>query len=306
MSSDPEAPVAARMRALGSIIDGLATPEPTPAQARSLLAAAQPSDEPDRITLPPPEQESAALPEAPVARDVVAEEPAPPALTPVDRPPGREIELKLLADPDLLAGFNDAPIIAANARSKGTSRHLKAVYYDTPKRALRRAGLSLRVRQIGNRFVQTVKSEFGDDPLQRGEWEATVPSLNPDVALALPFVPDKLRADLERSLLQPVFTADIRRRQRTVCLTSGTVEVSFDHGTLVAGDRSLPVSEIELELKDGSAQTIYDLALRLAGARAAQALDQKQGRARLRPRRPTWPPTAPKPREARSRSRRPA
>jgi inorganic triphosphatase YgiF len=177
---------------------------------------------------------------------------------------GSEIELKLLVDADRMADFNTAPIIATNARNKGTRKHLKSVYYDTPKRTLRRNGLSLRVRQIGARFVQTVKAESADDPLRRGEWEASVPSIAPDVGLAMPFIPAKLRSDLERHELEPVFTADIHRHARIIDLPSGTVEVAFDQGVLKAGDRSLPVSEIELELKAGSASAIYELALRLA------------------------------------------
>ena len=93
---------------------------------------------------------------------------------------GGEVELKLLVDADRLADFNAAPIIAANARNKGARKHLKAVYYDTPGRTLRRNGLSLRVRQSGARFVQTVKAEFRDDPLRRGEWEANVRSIAPE------------------------------------------------------------------------------------------------------------------------------
>ncbi|WP_284272397.1 CYTH and CHAD domain-containing protein [Bradyrhizobium iriomotense] len=174
-----------------------------------------------------------------------------------------ELELKLLVDADRLATFGDAPIIAANARNKGTRKHLKAVYYDTPKRALRRNGLSFRVRQSGARFTQTVKAEFGNDPLRRGEWEASVPSAAPDVALALPFIPDQLRTDLERRPLEAVFTTDIHRHQRIVDLPSGTVEIAFDHGVLKSGDRSMPVSEIELELKSGNPSAIYELALRL-------------------------------------------
>jgi inorganic triphosphatase YgiF len=58
--------------------------------------------------------------------------------------------------------------------------------------------LTLRVRQGGARFVQTVKTEFESDPLRRGEWEANVASIAPDVALALPFIPAKLRSDLGR------------------------------------------------------------------------------------------------------------
>ncbi|MGY3549771.1 triphosphatase [Bradyrhizobium sp. USDA 4472] len=175
-----------------------------------------------------------------------------------------EIELKLLVASDRLADFNDAPIIAANARNNGTRKHLKAVYYDTPKRALRRAGFSFRVRQSGTRFTQTVKTEPSTDPLRRGEWEATVPSIAPDIALAMPLVSDKLRAELARHPVEAVFRSDIHRHQRLVDLPSGTVEVAFDRGQLTSGDRSLPVSEIELELKSGSPSAVWELARRLA------------------------------------------
>src|SRR5215475_690638 len=146
--------------------------------------------------------------------------------------PGVEIELKLLVDVDRLTDFNAAPIIATNARNRGSRKHLKSVYYDTPERTLQRNGLTLRVRQSGARFVQTVKAEVEDDPLRRGEWEASVPSIAPDVALAMPFIPAKLRADLEVHPLEVVFTADIHRHARTVDLPSGSVEVAFDQGVL--------------------------------------------------------------------------
>ncbi|MBR0694933.1 CYTH and CHAD domain-containing protein [Bradyrhizobium lablabi] len=177
---------------------------------------------------------------------------------------GREIELKLLVDADRMADFNAAPIIATNARNKGGRRHLKSVYYDTPDRTLKRNGLSLRVRQNGTRFVQTVKAELADDPLRRGEWEANVPSIAPDVELAMPFIPAKLRSDLRRHELEPVFAADIHRHARMVELPSGTIEVAFDQGSLKSGNQSMPVSEIELELKGGNASAIFELALRLA------------------------------------------
>ncbi|MBH5389212.1 CYTH and CHAD domain-containing protein [Bradyrhizobium diversitatis] len=178
--------------------------------------------------------------------------------------PAGEIELKLLVDADRMAHFGAAPVIAANARNKGSRKRLKSVYYDTPERALRRAGLSLRVRQSGTRFVQTVKSDVADDPLRRGEWEASVLSLAPDVALAMPFIPEKLRGQLDAQPLEAVFKADIHRHTRIVDLPSGTVEVAFDRGDLTAGGRSMPVSEIELELKSGGASAIYEIALRLA------------------------------------------
>jgi triphosphatase len=179
-------------------------------------------------------------------------------------PSNVEIELKLFVNIDRLADFNEAAVIAANARSKGARKHLVSVYYDTPERTLWRNGLTLRVRKSGTRFVQTMKAESGDDPLRRGEWEASVPSVVPDVALVMPFIPEQLRADLTAQGLEPVFTSDIHRHQRIINLPSGTVEVAFDQGLLKAGDRSMPVSEIELELKAGSRLAIYELALRLA------------------------------------------
>jgi len=213
-------------------------------------------------------------------------------------PSDAEIELKLLVDPERLADFNEVPIIETNARSKGTRKHLKTVYYDTPERKLRRHGLSLRVRQSGTRFIQTVKTECGEDPLTRGEWEASVPSIAPDVGLAMPFIPTKLRSDLERESLEAIFTSDIHRHQRLVDLPSGTVEVAFDHGLVKAGDRTQPLSEIELELKAGSASAIYELALRLSEhgpvgpsiqAKSERGFDLVEDR----------PPAAPKPRKLR-------
>jgi triphosphatase len=185
-----------------------------------------------------------------------------PLHTPI--PPGTEIELKLIVDTGKLSDFDDAPVITAHARNKGTRRHLKSVYYDTRKRMLWRNGLSLRVRQIGTRFVQTVKVQETDDPLRRGEWEAAVPSLTPDLALAMSFLPEKLRDGLTQHKLETVFVSDIHRHQRLVDLPSGTVEVAFDHGVLTAGERTQAVDEVELELKGGSTAAIYEIAQRLA------------------------------------------
>ncbi len=220
--------------------------------APDVTSGAPQPQEPAAAETPPPE----------AAADEAAAQEAPPPSGPA--PSSSEVELKLLVDADRLAGFNDAPVIVAHARNKGSRKRLKAVYYDTPERLLQNNGLSLRVRQSGQRFVQTVKAELGDDPLRRGEWEASVASLAPDIGLAMPFVAAKVREALWTQPLLPVFTSDIRRHQRIVDMPSGTVEVAFDRGMLKSGDRTLPVSEIELELKEGSPSAIYELAGQLA------------------------------------------
>jgi triphosphatase len=256
--TDPMVPARERMRALEGL-DGV----PVPPESKDTDYSSSLSDAKQQVAESHLQQPAEAPPvhhDAPRTEAAASESPSPaPA-----GPSGFELELKLLVDADRLADFNDAPIIATHARSKGVRKHLKSVYYDTPERTLRRNGLSLRVRQSGARFVQTVKAERENDPLRRGEWEASVPSIAPDVALAMPFIPEKLRANLEHRELDAVFIADIHRHERFVDLPSGTVEVAFDHGVLTSGDRSLPVSEIELELKSGNPSAIYELALRLA------------------------------------------
>ncbi|MGJ5177174.1 CHAD domain-containing protein [Bradyrhizobium oligotrophicum] len=177
---------------------------------------------------------------------------------------GHEIELKLLVAADRLADFHDAAIITAHARNRGTRKHLKSIYYDTPKRTLWKHGLTLRVRQSGSRFIQTVKTQTSDDPLKRGEWEASVPSLAPDPTLAMTLIPEDLRAELDTHRLEAVFSADVHRHARLLDLPQGTVEIAFDSGVIKAGEQTEIVSEIELELKSGHPAAVYDIALRLA------------------------------------------
>jgi triphosphatase len=277
-AADPDRGPAAQDKN-GTQASVVSAPEQNPADSRSTGPIPVAADAPHDLT-PPSE---------PAASDVAA---------PAAIAPATEIELKLLVDADRLADFNDASVIATHARGKGTRKHLKSVYYDTPARTLKRNGLTLRVRQSGARFVQTVKLESAGDPLRRGEWEASVPSLAPDLALAMPFVPEDLRPDLERDGLGAVFTADIHRHQRIVDLPTGTIEVAFDHGVLKAGDRSQQVDEIELELKSGSPSTIYDMALRL-GEHGPVRPSIRSKSARGYDLAADAPPAAPKPRKLR-------
>jgi inorganic triphosphatase YgiF len=190
-------------------------------------------------------------------------EPEPAAEAQAGSSGGTETELKLFVDADDMPAFQAAPAIEEHAANRGVRRRLRAIYYDTADGRLRKAGLTLRVRQSGARFIQTVKSARDHDPLRRGEWEATVSSMTPDIALAVPFLPARLGARLLDDPPSPIFSTDIRRLVRTVALPAGRVEVSFDVGTITAGENSEPVAEIELELKEGSAQALYELGLRL-------------------------------------------
>jgi inorganic triphosphatase YgiF len=85
----------------------------------------------------------------------------------------------------------------------------------------------------------------------------------PDVQALTPLMSMGLQDVLARDPLRPIFATELRRRLRRLTLPNGTVEVAFDTGIVKSGERTAPICEIELELKNGSAAALYDLALLL-------------------------------------------
>ncbi len=170
----------------------------------------------------------------------------------------REIELKLECEPSDLAVLQDHPLL--REASEQDEAELASVYYDTPDRALRAAGFGLRVRRIGERYVQTLKAE-GDGLFERPEWEQAIEGPEPDLGvLADTPLPDILGPD---ATLAPLFTTAVTRKTYLVRQGSSTVEVALDTGRIAspaAGDRIAPICEIELELKDGAASDLFALA----------------------------------------------
>ena len=70
-----------------------------------------------------------------------------------------EVELKLSVDPEALAALRRHPAIARWARGPWRTTRIASTYFDTPAGELRSAGVALRVRRIGRRWLQTVKNE---------------------------------------------------------------------------------------------------------------------------------------------------
>lgn len=149
--------------------------------------------------------------------------------------------------------------------SAGSPSRLISTYYDTPDLALKRQGLSLRVREQSGRFIQTVKSGdlAGGDFLTRGEWEdeLTESCPDPDAALSGEHLPDGIAG-----ALQPLFATDVTRTTVAIEPAQATrIEAAIDQGEIraAAGGGTEPISEIELELKSGDAAALYDVALQL-------------------------------------------
>jgi len=172
-----------------------------------------------------------------------------------------EIELKLSVSAHDLPKLRQA-IAAWDGQRAGSTATLSSIYYDTADLELCRRRITLRVRRIGDGFVQTVKGE-GDPSvgLARDEWEWPVAGPAPDLAVIRePEVWDQL-GPLTLDQLQPVFETRIHRTVHW--LADGSIELAIDSGQIQAGETVVTVSEVELELKRGQPGSLFDHALAL-------------------------------------------
>src|ERR1700722_3707403 len=95
-----------------------------------------------------------------------------------------EVELKLELPPSALPQFRKLPLIRALQASAKRSSQV-SVYFDGDQQKLRRHGLVLRVRRIGDRYIQTIKATQNSNILTRDEWESEITDGQPDLAQAL-------------------------------------------------------------------------------------------------------------------------
>lgn len=181
-------------------------------------------------------------------------------------PADREVELKFTCRPADMAA-----VLAAAPPGRDETRELIGVYFDTPERDLQKAGATLRVRDSNGRRTQTLKLGTG---LVRAEHEALIDGLAPDPGLK------PLSKLLPRGAsLRPVFNVRVTRRQRTVRFQGAEIELALDLGGITCGDRTRPIREVELELKDGPASALFNLARELSAAAPLDlAFDSKAAR----------------------------
>src|SRR5262245_38630933 len=124
---------------------------------------------------------------------------------------GKEIELKLEFDSADAALLASHPALRTGVKRQ-EERQLVSTYFDTRDAALHKAGVYLRVRDDGDRVVQTVKTAKSNTELiERLEWEREIGSRTPNLGLVgnTPLAP-LLTPDL-RAGLRPVFETQIRR-----------------------------------------------------------------------------------------------
>ena len=183
-----------------------------------------------------------------------------------------EVELKLLVAAADLDAVRNSSLLRRLQRDPPHTVDNTSIYFDTPALTLHHHRAGLRLRRSEGGWVQTFKG--GGSVVgglhSRNEFESAVPDQSLDLP-ALRLLSGKgnpyyklLGRRLLREQLQPIFVTEIRRTIWQLRTDDGArIECVLDLGSVTAGAQHVPISEIELELKDGPPHALFALALAL-------------------------------------------
>lgn len=185
-----------------------------------------------------------------------------------------ETELKLRIAPEQLAKLKRHALLKAHQATRPVTRRLYNIYYDTPQLELHNCGMALRLRRAGRQWLQTLKGggSVKAGLHQRDEWEVPVSGAALDFSLLSkagvskterPQMAawDKHLPKALRKKLQPVFVSDFSRCSRMLLWQGAQIELCMDRGEVSTKQRAVPICELELELKSGQPQQLFELAL---------------------------------------------
>lgn len=175
---------------------------------------------------------------------------------------GQEIELKCRFQAEDLPRL--MALLAERGEEPPSVRLMENIYFDTPQRDLHRQRMALRLRRVGDRWLQTLKTAGQAEGAltQRGEWEVPVAQAQLEMS-ALPELP---LTGAWQTQLQPVFHTDFTRHawQLSWPLADGSktqLELAADIGEvrLPPGQvmRQQGIAELELEWISGPQEGLF-------------------------------------------------
>lgn len=154
-----------------------------------------------------------------------------------------EFELKYRCSEETLA------LLRADLPGQEQHYAMETAYYDTPAGKLSALRYTLRRRQENDRSVCTLKVPAADGG--RGEFEVDCETIEAGIPMLCKLSGVDLRALTEAGLVQ-VCGAKFTRIAKTFAWNGAVIELALDKGVLTGGGREEPLTEAELELKDGS------------------------------------------------------
>jgi len=175
-----------------------------------------------------------------------------------------EQEIKLQIIGDAVIDLTKLDWLKQYCQSEPKKQRLVSTYFDTPELTLIHQGIGLRLRNENGRWLQTVKcsGQVKNGLHQREEWEHVLTSDQFDlIQLKQTPLVEMIEDPAIWPTLKPVFTTDFERQTLQLTLSDKTeVELAYDRGEVHTDNLAEAIHEIELELKQGSVETLKLLA----------------------------------------------
>ncbi len=169
-----------------------------------------------------------------------------------------EYELKYRANRQV---FED---LQARLPGRYTVTEMTTTYYDTPNGDLAKLYWTLRHRQEGDIHICTLKTPAGLQGRSEYEWQAQ--RIEDAIGSLCRLCGSNALAELARNGLVEICGAKFTRTARMLRAGGTTVELAMDEGFLVGGGNTMPLAELEVELKDGSPEECRIIGHLLASA----------------------------------------
>jgi len=157
------------------------------------------------------------------------------------------------------------------------------VYFDTADRRLRAGQYGLRVRDLGNRRIATLKgaAKARDGMYERDEWEIEIGDDDNPSAWPPSEARDRTLALLDGAAPLPILAIRTRRLHIIALRDDRRVaELSLDTGAIDAGGRTANFRELEIELLKTGTRADLDALVALLRARFALTPEDRSKLAR--------------------------
>lgn len=184
----------------------------------------------------------------------------------------KETEIKLRISPEMLQVLKDHPLIKKRAKSAWERLELHNQYFDTPQRELSQARVALRIRKDGEQLIQTLKSRGTSVAglSERNEWDWPLEKNKLDLKQLDDSCWPASLAELDKKQLKAIFSTDFVREKTELAWGRGktrvVIEAALDVGQVKVGKHTEALCELELELRQGEAKDLLELANELAQA----------------------------------------
>ena len=186
-----------------------------------------------------------------------------------------EIELKLRLNTSELPLLEKA--LAHPQFNREPTLKLLNRYFDTPQMGLSQGGAALRIRQQGiidahgaltnERIIQTLKTRGTSSAglHQRMEWDWPLTAVELDLGLIQSGeAQEHLSASLNLAEIAPLFTTDFQRNVWMYQQDDTLIELVLDQGEVSTDEHRIDLLELELELKQGEPEVLFQVAQQLA------------------------------------------